>query len=62
MSAVMRRTPPHVVAYRCVTAAITVVLLVLFGLGLAGYGPLTPLHRLAAPVSHGLHLDRISRR
>lgn len=53
------QTPPHVVAYRAVTAAIAVLLLLLLGLGLAGYGPFTPLHRLVSPVSHALHLDRI---
>jgi hypothetical protein len=55
-----RRTPPHVVTYRLVTGAITVFLLVSFGLGLAGFGPFSALHRLASPVSHDLHLDRIS--
>ncbi|HMD94427.1 MAG TPA: hypothetical protein VKG80_17495 [Trebonia sp.] len=54
------RTPPHVVAYRSVTAAITVLILLSAGLGLAGYGPLATLHRAAHPVSHALHLDRIS--
>lgn len=53
------RTPPHVVVYRSVTAAITGLLLLLCGLGLAGYGPFAPVHRLASPVTHTLHLDRI---
>ncbi len=53
------RTPPHVIAYRSVTAAITVLLLLSFGFGLAGYGPFAVLHGLASPVSHALHLDRI---
>jgi hypothetical protein len=53
------RTPPHVVAYRSVTATITVLLLVSFGSGLAGYGPFFPLHSLVNPVTHALHLDRI---
>jgi hypothetical protein len=53
------RTPPHVVAYRSVTATIAVFLLLSFGFGLAGYGPLSSLHHLASPVSHALHLDRI---
>jgi hypothetical protein len=53
------RTPPHVVAYRSVTAAITVLLLLSFGFGLAGHGPFSLLHGLASPVSHALHLDRI---
>jgi hypothetical protein len=54
------RTPPHVVAYRSVTAALTALILLSIGLGLAGYGPLTSLHRAAQPVFHELHLDRIS--
>jgi len=54
------RTPPHVVAYRLVTSALAVLILMSVALGLAGYGPLTALHRAAAPVSHALHLDRIS--
>lgn len=54
------KTPPSVVAYRSVTAAVTVLILLSIGFGLAGYGPLVVLHRLAHPVSHGLHLDRIS--
>jgi hypothetical protein len=54
------RTPPHVVAYRSVTTAITVLILLWAGLGLAGYGPLAGLHHLVSPVSSGLHLDRIS--
>jgi hypothetical protein len=54
------RTPPHVVTYRSVTAAITALILLSIGLGFAGYGPLVALHRAAQPVSHGLHLDRIS--
>ena len=54
------RTPPHVVAYRLVTATIAMLLLLSFGLGLAGYGPFSALHGLASPVTHALHLDRIS--
>jgi hypothetical protein len=54
------RTPPHVIAYRSVTVAITLMILLFAGLGLAGYGPLAVLHGAASPVSHGLHLDRIS--
>ena len=54
------RTPPHVVAYRSVIAAVTALLLLCIGLGLAGYGPLVVLHQVTHPVSHGLHLDRIS--
>jgi len=53
------RTPPHIVAYRLVTAAIAVLILLSLGLGLAGYGPVSALHRLASPVTHALHLDRI---
>jgi len=53
------RTPPHVVAYRSVTATIAVLLLLSFGFGLAGYGPFSPLHSLVSPVTHALHLDRI---
>jgi hypothetical protein len=53
------RTPPHVVVYRSVTAAITGLLLLFCGLGLAGYGPFAAAHRLASPVTHTLHLDRI---
>lgn len=54
------KTPPHVVAYRSVTTALTVLILFSIGFGLAGYGPLAVLHRAAQPVSHALHLDRIS--
>ena len=54
------RTPPHVIAYRSVTVVITLMILLSAGLGLAGYGPLAVLHRAASPVSHDLHLDRIS--
>lgn len=53
------RTPPHMVAYRSVTAGIAVLLLLFCGLGLAGYGPFALLHQLASPVTHALHLDRI---
>ena len=53
------KTPPHVVAYRSVIAAITVLLLLSFGFGLAGYGPFSPLHGVASPVTRALHLDRI---
>lgn len=54
------RTPPHVVAYRSVTVALAVLILLSIGLGFAGYGPLATLHRVAHPLSHALHLDRIS--
>jgi hypothetical protein len=54
------RTPPHVITYRSVTAALTALILLSIGLGLAGYGPLVVLHRTAQPISHELHLDRIS--
>jgi hypothetical protein len=54
------RTPPHAAAYRSVIVAITFLILLSAGLGLAGYGPLATLHRTAGPVSHDLHLDRIS--
>jgi hypothetical protein len=54
------RTPPHVVAYRAVTSAVVVLLLFAAGFGLAGDGPFASLHQVASPVSHLLHLDRIS--
>jgi hypothetical protein len=54
------RTPPHVVAYRAVTSVLAAAILLSVGLGMAGYGPLAALHRVASPVSHALHLDRIS--
>jgi hypothetical protein len=54
------RTPPHVVAYRLVTSALAVLILVWVGVGMAGHGPLGALHQVMAPVSHALHLDRIS--
>ena len=54
------RTPPHVVGYRLVTSALAVLILVSTGFGLAGYGPLDALHQVAHPVTHALHLDRIS--
>lgn len=53
------RTPPNVIAYRSLIAAITVLILFAFGSGLAGHGPLTGLHQLVNPVTHSLHLDRI---
>ena len=54
------RTPPHVVAYRSVAAAVTALILLSVGLGFAGYGPLVVLHGASEPVWHALHLDRIS--
>jgi hypothetical protein len=53
------RTPPHVIAYRSVISGVSALILLAFGFGLAGYGPLVPLHRLASPACHFLHLDRI---
>ncbi|MGH3211081.1 MAG: hypothetical protein ACRDNO_25315 [Trebonia sp.] len=53
-------TPPLVITYRSVTAVVTMLVLLSVGLGFAGYGPLVDLHRIAQPVSHELHLDRIS--
>ncbi len=53
------RTPPHVIAYRSVISSVSVLILLAFGFGLAGYGPLASLHRLANPITHSLHLDRI---
>lgn len=53
------KTPPHVVVYRLVTAAVVALLLLSIGFGLAGHGPFSSLHRLARPVTHTLHLDRI---
>lgn len=52
-------TPPHVVAYRSVISVVTLLILLSVGLGVAGYGPLTVLHRVVSPVSSELHLDRI---
>jgi hypothetical protein len=54
------KTPPHVIAYRSVTVAITLLILLGLGLGAAGYGPLTALHRVVSPISDGLHLNGIS--
>jgi hypothetical protein len=54
------RTPPHVVAYRSVTATIVTLLLLAFGFGLVGYGPFAALHGLAAPLTNALHLNQIS--
>jgi cobalt transporter subunit CbtB len=54
------RAPPFVVTYRSVTAALTALILASIILGFAGYGPLVVLHRAAHPLSHALHLDRIS--
>jgi hypothetical protein len=53
---VRRRTPPNVVVYRAVTVAITTILLVSLGLGLAGYGPFAALHDLTQQVGDILHL------
>jgi hypothetical protein len=54
------RTPPLVITYRSVTAAITALIVASIVLGFAGYGPLVVLHRTSEPISHALHLDRIS--
>lgn len=40
------RTPPHVVAFRTVTVAITLLILLGVGLGLAGLGPVSGLRAL----------------
>ena len=53
------KTPPHVIAYRSVETAVVILILLLLSLGLAGSGPLDPLHSLTRPISHALHLDRI---
>ena len=54
------QTPPHVVAYRSVTATIATLLLLALGFGLAGYGPFAALHGFAAPLTNALHLNQIS--
>lgn len=51
-----RTTPPNFVFYRAVIAAVTVILLLALGLGLAGYGRFAALHGLARPVGRALHL------
>lgn len=51
------RTPPQFIAYRSVTVAIVLFLLLSLGFGAAGYGPFSALRGLANPVSHALHLD-----
>jgi hypothetical protein len=53
------RTPPLVITYRSVTAAVTALIILFVAFGFAGYGPLTALHQAARPVTHELHLDRI---
>jgi hypothetical protein len=53
-------TPSSVVAYRCVIALVTLLILLSAGLGMTGDGPFAALHRLISPISHELHLDRIS--
>jgi hypothetical protein len=45
------RTPPTFVIYRIGTASVTVLVLLLFGLGLGGWGP---LHGLSAFSSHAV--------
>jgi hypothetical protein len=55
-------TPPSVVVYRGVIVLITLLILLSAGFGVAGDGPLAALHQIASPVSHELHLDRISGR
>ncbi len=40
------RTPPLVVTFRIVTVAVTLLILLGFGLGLAGFGPVSGLHGL----------------
>jgi hypothetical protein len=52
-------TPPSVIAWRSVTAALTLLILLFVFLGFAGYGPLTVLHQVTEPAYHALHLDRI---
>jgi len=42
------KTPPTFVIFRAATSAITLLLLLLFGLGLAGHGPLGSLHALTS--------------
>lgn len=41
------RTPPLVVTFRIVTVAVTLLILLGVGLGLAGFGPVSGLYRLA---------------
>jgi hypothetical protein len=54
------KTPPHIIAYRSVTATIALLILLAFGFGVAGYGPFAALHGLTGPVSRSLHLDTVS--
>lgn len=42
------KTPPTFVIVRAATSAITLFLLLLLGLGLAGHGPLDSLHALTS--------------
>lgn len=43
MTAEPNRTPPQVTAWRAATVAITLLILALIGLGVAGLGPLGPV-------------------
>jgi hypothetical protein len=49
------RTPPTFVIFRVSTAAITILVLLLFGLGLGGRGP---LYGLGALASHAVNWVR----
>jgi hypothetical protein len=40
--------------------AITALLLLVLGFGLAGYGPAAALHGLITPLTNALHLNTIS--
>jgi hypothetical protein len=44
------KTPPLIITYRAITVVITLVIIALVGLGMAGHGPLGgPLSSLLSP-------------
>jgi hypothetical protein len=52
-----RQTPPSYIAFRAAAVAITVLLLLLFGMGLRGRGPLHSLGPVTSNVISWLHTD-----
>jgi hypothetical protein len=53
----INQTPPTYIAFRATAVAITVLVLLLFGLGLQGLGPLHSLGPVASNVTSWLHAN-----
>ena len=51
------RTPPTYVAFRAAAGAVTVLVLLLFGMGLRGHGPLHSLGPVTSNVVSWLHVN-----